>query len=340
MRVVEVRGTDGFGALHVVQRPTPPVGPSDVLIRMCFASLNYRDLMLPLGTHPRASDYVGRIPLSDGAGEVVAVGERVTRVAPGDRVTVSTKIGWIDGPYRGEYYGADPGFTIDGVLAEYAVFDQMGVLRLPDYLSYAEAAALPCAAVSAWAALTGSTAPTLPGQTVLVQGTGGVSLFALQFAKLLGARVLAITSTAAKADLLRGLGAEAVVNYRHDPDWHLRVLELTEGRGVDRAVDVVGGQTVERAARCTRIGGLISCVGFLGGREGGIDSITLVGRALQVSGYAMGSRAQFEQMLLAMQRYQVHPVLDQTFDLTEVTAAYERLSVAGHVGKIIIRVGP
>jgi NADPH:quinone reductase-like Zn-dependent oxidoreductase len=338
VKAVEVRGASGFDDLHVVSRPVPDVGPRDVLIRVRSASLNYRDLFLPLGTLPRTHDYFGRIPGSDGAGDVVAVGQDVTRVAPGDRVTVSTQIGWVGGPVTDNVIH-DPGFTIDGFLAEYAVFDEIGVIKFPDYLNYDEAASLPCAAVSAWSTLTGGPAAVTPGQTVLVEGTGGVALFALQFARMFGARVFAITSSQAKADLLHKLGAEAVVDYRQQPEWHEQILDLTAGRGVDRVIDVVGGDTVARAARCTRRGGVISCVGFLGGRTGGIDPIDLVGRALNVTGYLMGNRTAFEAMLAAMEQHQIHPVLDRVFTLDDTRQAYAHLAAAQHIGKIMVRPG-
>jgi NADPH:quinone reductase-like Zn-dependent oxidoreductase len=254
-------------------------------------------------------------------------------------VTVSTKIGWVGGPFTAEHFGRDPGFTIDGLLAEYAVFDEIGVVKIPAYLSYDEAAALPCAAVSAWSSLTGGPRPVTPGQTVLVQGTGGVSLFALQFARTFGARVLGITSSEAKQELMRELGAETVVDYSRHPEWQEQILDLTAGHGVDRVVDIGGTETVDRAARCTRIGGVISCVGFVSGRTGGIDPIVLVGRALNVSGYSMGNRTDFEAMLAAMTQHEIHPVLDRIFPLTETPQAYAHLAAARHVGKVIIHPG-
>jgi NADPH:quinone reductase-like Zn-dependent oxidoreductase len=339
MRAVTISATTGIDGIKLVEQRVPEPGPRDVLIRVRSASLNFRDLLLPLGAFPRAMHYLGRVPLSDGAGDVVAVGPEVTRVRAGDRVAVTTKIGWISGPPPADDRDGSPGFTTDGLLREYAAFDEDAVVRIPDGLNYDEAASLPCAAVSAWAALTTGPCSLLPGQTLLVQGTGGVSLFALQFGLLCGARVIGITSTESKSALMRELGAAAVVNYRELPEWQNQILELTEGRGVDRVVDIGGADTMGRSAECTRVGGVMSCVGFITGKTGGIDPITLVSRALQVRGHLMGNRGQFEEMLTAMTYHGVHPVIDSAiFGLHEAALAYRHLHEAKHIGKVVIRI--
>jgi NADPH:quinone reductase-like Zn-dependent oxidoreductase len=340
MRAVTISATTGFDGIKLVEQSVPEPGPRDVLIRVRSASLNFRDLLLPLGTFPRAMHYLGRVPLSDGAGDVVAVGPGVTRVRAGDRVAVTTKIGWVGGSPPTDDRDRSPGFNVDGLLREYAAFHEDGIVRIPDELSYDEAAALPCAAVSAWAALTTGPRSLLPGETLLVQGTGGVSLFALQFGLLCGARVIGITSSESKSALMRELGAAAVVNYRELPEWQNRVLELTGGRGADRVVDIGGSDTLGRSAQCTRVGGVLSCVGFVSGQAGGIDPITLVSRALQVRGHLMGNRGQFEEMLTAMTYHGVHPVIDAAiFGLHEAALAYRHLHEAKHIGKVVIRIG-
>lgn len=339
MRAVTISSTTGFDGIKLVEQPVPEPGPRDVLIRMRSASLNFRDLLLPLGTFPRAMNYLGRVPLSDGAGDVFAVGDEVTRVRVGDRAVVTTKIGWVGGPPPVDDRESSPGFDIDGVLREYAAFHEDGIVRIPEELSYDEAAALPCAGVSAWAALTTGPRSLLPGETLLVQGTGGVSLFALQFALLCGAQVIGITSSEAKSALMRELGAVEVVNYRDIPEWQDRVLELTRGRGVDRVVDIGGSRTLARSAQCTRVGGVMSCVGFVTGQAGGIDAITLVSRALQVCGHLMGNRGQFEEMLTAIVNHRVHPIIDPAvFRLHDVGLAYRYLHEARHIGKVVIRI--
>jgi NADPH:quinone reductase-like Zn-dependent oxidoreductase len=340
MRAVTVSDGTGFDGIELVEQPVPEPGPRDVLIRVRSASLNFRDLLIPLGAFPGAVPAPGRVPLSDGAGDVVATGREVTRARVGDRVAVTTKIGWVGGPPPVGDRDISPGFTIDGLLREYAAFHEEGIVRIPDEISYDEAAALPCAAVSAWAALTTGPPSLLPSDTLLVQGTGGVSMFALQFGLLCGARVIGITSSGPKSALMRKLGAAAVVNYREIPEWQDKVLELTGGRGVDRVVDIGGGDTVDRSARCTRVGGVVSCVGFVTGQAGGINPITLVSRALQVRGHLMGNRGQFEEMLTAMTSHGVRPVIDSTvFRLHEAALAYKHLHEARHIGKVVVQIG-
>jgi NADPH:quinone reductase-like Zn-dependent oxidoreductase len=339
MRAVTISATTGFDGIKLVEQPVPEPGPRDVLIRVRSASLNFRDLLLPLGTFPQAMGYLGRVPLSDGAGDVLAVGPEVTRARAGDRVAVTTKIGWVGGPPPSDDRLDSPGFTTDGLLREYAAFHEDGIVQIPDELSYDEAAALPCAAVSAWAALTSGPHSLLPGETLLVQGTGGVSLFALQFGLLCGARVIGITSSESKSALMSKLGAAAVVNYRELPEWENHILELTGGCGVDRVVDIGGTETVERSARCTRRGGVVSCVGFVTGQGGGIAPITLVSRALQVRGHLMGNRSQFEEMLAAMTYHSVRPVIDSAvFGLQDAALAYRHLHEARHIGKVVVRI--
>jgi NADPH:quinone reductase-like Zn-dependent oxidoreductase len=334
MKAVRVTNPGRFEDLTFIEEPTPELGQRDVLIKVRAASLNFRDTIIAKGKYPGPlADRV--IPGSDGAGEVVAIGPGVSRVAVGDRVTANCVCDWIAGPHIGEYRANSLGTTIDGMLAEYVRVDERAVVHIPDSLTYSEAAALPCAAVSAWSALTG-TSPLLPGQTVLVQGTGGVALFGLQIAKMFGARVLALTSSDQKAERLKILGAAAVVNYREVPDWEQPILELTNGLGVDKVVEIGGAATINHSVACTRAGGDIGLVGYLGGMEGGLRPISLQVRSVTVKPVSIGPRVSFEALLSAMDASGTRPVIDSTFAFDDLLAALRHLESGNHFGKIIV----
>jgi NADPH:quinone reductase-like Zn-dependent oxidoreductase len=307
-----------------------------VLIRVHAASLNYRDTALLRGEY-RAETKKDVIPMSDGAGEVVAVGKDVTRVKNGDRVAVACSVDWIGGPPLPEYRKSSVGFSIDGMLAEYVVFYEGALVHIPEYMSYIEAASLPCAAVTAWTALN-KIEPLQPGQTVLIQGTGGVSLFALQFAKIFGARVLAITSSEEKAIKLKELGAESVINYSTCPDWDREVLALTDGKGVDKVLDIAGEKTIVKSAASAKIAGVVVLIGFASGFGGGLPPIDILVRTLTVTGSTIGSRMEFEAMLKAMERHEVRPIIDRVYSFAEYHEAYQRLERGEHVGKVVIEV--
>jgi NADPH:quinone reductase-like Zn-dependent oxidoreductase len=337
MKVVEIREIGSYDGLRIVERAKPVPEPGVALVRLHAASLNFRDLLIPLDRFPVQWDFSHRIPLSDGAGEVVAVGPGVTRVKPGDRVAATPLPDWLAGDIQPLSIVANYGFNIDGMAAEYAALDADALVILPDYLSFAEAAALPCAAVSAWSCLTEGRRSVRAGDTVLVLGSGGVSLFALQFAKAFGARVIATTSSDQKAARLREFGADAVVNYNTRQDWDEAVRELTDGMGVDRVIEVGGAGTFERSIASARIGGHISCVGFVSGQGGSLTPTPmLLTRALSVNFFMMGSRSHFEAMLLAMKQSEVHPVIDRIFPMTEIAAAYAHLESGRHMGKIVV----
>jgi NADPH:quinone reductase-like Zn-dependent oxidoreductase len=305
-----------------------------VLIRVHAASLNFRDVLLAKSNYPGPhKEHV--VPLSDGAGEVAAVGSAVHRVKIGDRVTANCYPQWIAGNLLSEYRPNATGFTLDGMLAQYAVVDENAIVHLPDYLSFVEAASLPCAAVSAWSALTFGK-PLAPGQTVLVQGTGGVALFGLQIARMFGVRVLAITSSEAKAERLKALGASAVVNYREVPQWSKAILELTGGVGVDKVVEIGGETTLHQSAACSRLGGEIGVVGYVSGFGGGVGSLDIMVRSLTIKGISMGPRVTFDALLAAMAVSEVHPVIDSTFALSDFKDAYHRIDSGAHVGKVVI----
>lgn len=322
--------------LELHDEPTPTPTNHEVLVRVHAASLNFRDQVILNGQYGGPTKKNG-IPLSDGAGEVVAVGDSVTRAKVGDRVSASCNPHWVGGPMQAEYHLNSLGISADGWLSEYILIHENAVVHLPDSLSYIEAASLPCAAVTAWTGLNLSS-PLQPGQTVLVQGTGGVALFSLQVARMFGARVLAITSTDEKAETLKTLGAESVVNYSTFPDWDREILELTNGKGVDKVVDIAGEKTIVKSAASCRIGGEIALVGFTSGVGGGLPPIDILSRSLRVAGTAIGPRLNFEALLAAMAQHEVKPVIDRVYPFAEYREAYLRLASGSHVGKVVIDV--
>ncbi|KAI9373773.1 hypothetical protein BJX61DRAFT_501543 [Aspergillus egyptiacus] len=336
MKAVRIVKAGGKITAELRDEPLPIPGPRDVLIKVHAASLNYRDTALLRGEY-RAPTKENGIPVSDGAGEVIAVGTDVTRIAKGDRVAVGCSTNWIAGPYTPEYRSSSTGFTVDGLLAEYVIFNEDALVRIPRYMSYVEAASLPCAAVTAWTALN-KVEPLQPGQTVLIQGTGGVSLFALQFAKIFGARVLAITSSDDKAAKLKELGADAVVNYNTTPDWDREILALMGGKGVDKVLDIAGEKTIVKSAASTKITGTIVLIGFASGFGGGLPPIDILVRSLTVTGSTVGSRVEFEAMLQAMERHEVRPIIDRVYPFADFREAYKRLEGGQQVGKVVIEI--
>src|SRR6266481_410332 len=264
MKVYEITdGNAGIDGLKISERPTPKPGHGQVLVRVHSTSLNFRDLATAKGALGRALK-LPLIPLSDGAGEVVEIGPAVTRWKQGDRVAASFFQSWIDGPQAAGHVRSALGGALDGMLAEYVALDQQGLVAIPDYMSYDDAASLPCAAVTSWNALMIEN-PVKSGDSVLVMGTGGVSIFALQFARMHGARVIATSSSDAKLARLREMGATDAINYRTTPEWDRRVLELTAGEGVDHVIEVGGPGTLERSLNAVRVGGCVSLIGILGG---------------------------------------------------------------------------
>lgn len=334
MQAYVVQEPFGLDALHVVERPVPEPGAGQVLLRMRAVALNYRDLMI-VGGRWRAPE--PRVPGSDGVGEVVAVGAGVTRVAVGDRVAGAFYPRWIDGDPSAAQVSAAPGGTgADGVLAEYVVRDADGVVRVPAHLTDAEAASLPCAGVTAWHAIV-ERGGVAAGDTVLVQGSGGVSLFALQFATRVGATVIATSSSDGKLARLRAMGAAHTINYRDTPDWSARVRELTGGRGADHVVDVVGGANLNHSLDAVRIGGTVSLVGLLAGTSAPVETFLMAERNARLHGILVGSRAMFERMNAAVAADGLRPVVDRVFDFADVGAALRHLESGAHFGKVCVR---
>lgn len=334
MRAIEIRGGFGLDNLQLGERPDPAPGPGEVLLRMRAVSLNYRDLMTVEGSYnPRQP--LPLVPCSDGVGEVAAVGEGVSRVAVGDRVATLFSQGWMGGRPTVEELRATLGGPLDGTLAELMVLPERGVIRVPEHLSDAEAATLPCAALTAWSALV-EQGRVAAGDTVLVQGTGGVSIFALQFAQMLGARVIVLSSSDDKLVKARRLGAWQEINYLDDPQWGKTVRELTGGVGVDHIVEVGGAGTLAQSLQAIRVGGEISLVGVLAGGASELSIVPVFMKCVRIQGLLVGSRQAFERMNRAVAQHELRPVVDGVLPFAQARAAFEHLRSGAHFGKVCI----
>jgi NADPH:quinone reductase-like Zn-dependent oxidoreductase len=335
MKVWEVQSNQGLDALKLVDRAEPRPEPGQVLIKMRAASLNYRDLLTVKGAYG-AKQRFPFVPFSDGVGEVVAIGANVTRVKVGDRVAGIFMQTWIGGNYSAEHARSALGGAIDGILAEYITLHESGVVSVPDHLSDEAAATLPCAAVTAWHALV--TAGKLKaGDTVLTLGTGGVSLFAIQFAQMHGARVIATSSSEAKIERLRQLGVTDVINYQTTPNWDETVWALTQGVGVDHVIEVGGAGTMNRSLRSVRMGGRISLIGVLSGLKAEISTATILQKGICVQGIYVGSREMFEAMNQAIALHQLHPIVDRVFPFEQLLEALVYQQSGSHFGKVAVR---
>jgi NADPH:quinone reductase-like Zn-dependent oxidoreductase len=325
----------GIENLKVADHPEPTPGPWQVVVAIRAVSLNYRDLMIVKGQYnPRMP--LPRVPCSDGAGEVVAVGPGVTRVTVGDRVCGIFMQNWLAGRITDAAARPALGGDIDGVLAERVVLSAEGVVKYPSHLSFEEAATLPCAAVTAWNAL--AEGGLRVGETVLLQGTGGVSIFALQIARQFGARALITSSSDEKLNRAIQMGASAGVNYRTTPDWDKWARSQTGGQGVDHVVEVGGAGTLERSFKAARTGGHIALIGVLAG-GGTVNPMPVLMRSLNVRGIFVGSRAMFEDMNRAFELHQTRPVIDRVFAFDEFPTALRHLEAAAHFGKVAVHVG-
>jgi NADPH:quinone reductase-like Zn-dependent oxidoreductase len=327
--------TFGLDNLALIDRPDPVPGPGQVLVRVKAVSLNYRDLMVAKGQYnPRMP--LPRVPCSDCAGDVVAVGPGVTSAKVGNRVCGTFMPAWTDGDLTEAATASALGGAVDGVLAERVLLPDTGVVPVPGHLSYEEAATLPCAAVTAWHALTVGFDPA--GKTILLQGTGGVSIFALQFAKALGAKVLITSGSDEKLGRALTMGADAGTNYRTNADWDKWAREQTGGRGVDLVVEVGGAGTLERSIKAARHAGRIALIGVLSA-GGGVNPIGILMRAVTVQGIYVGSREMFRAMTRVIERDRIRPVIDRVFPFADAPAAFRHLEAAGHFGKVVIAVG-
>lgn len=334
MKTYLVTSDQGIDAIEFVDRPDPAPMPNDVLVRIRANSLNFRDLGIPRGGYVR-NDTRPVIPLSDGAGEVIAVGEGATRYTVGDRVVGSFFRDWIAGDVTEEQMHSALGGGIDGMLCEQVALPESVWLPIPDHLSFEEAATLPCAAVTAWQALV-TLGRIRAGDTVLTLGTGGVSTFAIQFAKLHGATVIVTSSSDEKLRKAQELGADHGINYSTHPDWDQEVRVLTGGRGVDNVIEVGGPGTFEKSLAATRVSGRVSLIGVLTGAAGKVNPMAALFNRITVQGIYVGSVEMFATMNRAISAAKLHPVIDRTFGFDEAIDAYRYLESGRHLGKVVI----
>jgi NADPH:quinone reductase-like Zn-dependent oxidoreductase len=326
----------GIDELVLKDVPQPRPGRGEVLVKVHAVSLNYRDLLMVLGQYnPKMP--LPRIPCSDGAGEVVEVGEDVNTIAVGQRVAGIFMQNWLDGPPTAERSRGALGGDLDGMLAEYVVLPQTGVVGIPEHLSFAEAATLPCAGLTAWNALVNA-AQVKAGDCVVTQGTGGVSIFALQFAKLMGATVIGTSSSDEKLERAKTLGMNASLNYRQTPDWAKWVLRETGNRGADLIVEVGGAGTFSQSVQAVRVGGTVAQIGVLSQSDQPLPVAPLLHRQVRVHGVYVGSRAQFEMMNRAIVAAQLRPVIDKIFAFSQAREALTIMQKGDHFGKIVIQV--
>lgn len=334
MKGFELQGFGGLEDLTLVEQDKGEPGPGEVLVKMKAASLNYRDLITVSGGYGSMVK-TPLVPLSDGCGEVVKVGEGVFSVAPGDRVSTLFFQNWMSGPPSLMGLASSLGGALDGVAREYGVFKEQGVVKVPDYMTDEEVACLPCAALTAWRALEVEGA-LKPGEKVLLLGTGGVSIFGLQFAKAAGAEVIITSSSNEKLEHAKALGADHTINYKDNPEWSKKVGEITGYAGVDHVLEVGGVGTLKQSMRSLKIGGHISLIGVLA--SGGDDfklgaAVAMNARLIAIS---VGSRASFEDMLNAMALHKIKPVVDKSFAFADLIEALEYMRSGGHFGKICV----
>lgn len=334
MRVIEIREGFGLGNLTASERPEPAPGPGEVRVRMRAASLNYRDLMMVEGRYnPRQP--LPMIPCSDGAGAVDAIGPGVNRVTVGDRVATLFAQRWLSGEPTPEKMNSTLGGPLDGTLADWIVLAQDGVVRVPEHLSYEEASTLPCAALTAWSAMV-TQADLHAGDTVLLLGTGGVSIFALQFATMMGLRAIVTSSSDLKLERARSMGAWQTINYMTEPDWGKLARNMTGGRGVDLVVEVGGAGTLAQSISAVRPGGQISLIGVVAGVSSEFNVLPILMKNTRVQGVFVGHREGFEAMNRAIEANALRPIVDRTFPLNDTREALEHLSSGQHFGKICI----
>ncbi len=337
MKAYELQGPGGAESMMLVDRPAPEPGPGQVLVKLKAATINYRDLLTVKGGYGSRQKFP-LVPLSDGAGVVESVGAGVSRFKPGDRVTGSFFEGWLGGEPSEEKMRSNLGGALDGVLCEYRLWPAAALVQTPEHLRDVEAASLPCAGLTAWSAVV-KLGNVRPGQTVLTQGTGGVSIFALQFAKLRGARVIATSSSEAKIEKLKQLGADFTINYRTTPEWGKLARQMT-GHGVDLVVEVGGVGTLNESIRATRIGGSIAFIGVLAGGSKPESRLPLmVMQQQRLQGVTVGSVEDLQAMADAIAVNRMKPVVDRVFPFTEAKGAFAHMASGAHFGKVAIAIG-
>jgi NADPH:quinone reductase-like Zn-dependent oxidoreductase len=337
MRALNVAAPWGLDAIKVVELPEPKPGPGQVLVRMKAVSLNSRDLLMVNGMYGRGAASTEDVitPFSDGCGVVEAVGAGVTRFKAGDRVSTLFFQNWVSGPPTLEKVASALGFPIPGAGAELQTFSQEGLSKVPGFLTDQEVATLPCAALTAWRGVF-QDARLEPADTVVLQGTGGVSIFGLQFAHAAGYRTLITSSSDAKLERAKALGADHLVNYKTTPEWSKAVREATGGRGADFIMEVGGGGTIHESMRAVRIGGHIAIIGVVAGGGEPFNPAALIGNSAKLQGLSVGSRDMFEAMCRAIEQHRIRPVVDKTFPWTEARAAFEAMAGGAHFGKIVL----
>jgi NADPH:quinone reductase-like Zn-dependent oxidoreductase len=337
MKVYEVKkGATSLEGLRPAERPDPKPGPHEVLIRVRATSLNYRDQMVVTGNYFGGPVTRNLIPMSDGAGEVAAIGPGVTRFKTGDRVAGTFFQGWIAGPMTERHPAL--GSPLDGTLAEYIVLNENGVVAMPNTLSFEEAATLPCAGVTAWNALMMSGKPVKPGDTVLCLGTGGVSMAGLLFAKAAGARIIVTSSSDEKIKRACALGASDGINYKRFPDWQKEVTQLTGGHGADHILENGGAGSLNRSFGSAAFGGKVALIGFLAAREGDINPAILMMKSGSMIGIGVGNRAMFEDMNRAIDLNKIKPVVDKVFPFDQAAEAYRCQACGDFVGKVVVAI--
>ncbi len=336
MRVVQIQDDWSMDNLNMTERPDPLVGAGQVLLRMKAASLNYRDLLVPKRGYGRLTGTLPLIPISDGVGEVIEIGDGVSRVAVGDRACPIMIQSWISGPTTLKRVAGTLGGPLDGVMAELMVLHESTLVKVPPHLSDEQAATLPCAALTAWSAVV-TEGKVKAGDTVLVQGTGGVATFALQFAKLQGAYVIVTSSNDDKLQRALDLGADAGINYTATPEWGKQAAKLASGEGADLIVEVGGAGILPHSLRAVRAGGTISLIGVLAGLNMDVSLGPIVTRQLRLQGISVGNRDSFEAMARAVARHKMKPVVDKIFGFDELRPALDYLATSSHCGKICIR---
>ncbi|OCH90148.1 NAD(P)-binding protein [Obba rivulosa] len=336
-REYRVPKTDGIHNLTLQEAKLPPIKSSDVLVKIHAVSLQYRDLTVVKGTYPLGQKE-NPVPCSDMAGEILAIGDAVKGWKVGDRVCANFAIDHVFGDVDEGIKWTGLGAPIDGVLTDYKVLPAHCLVHVPEHLSYEEASCLPCAALTAYNALMGPT-PLKGGDTILVQGTGGVSIFGLQFAVASGATVIATSSSDEKLQIAKKLGAKHLINYKKSPDWEKEVLKITGGRGVDHIIEVGGPGTLKRSMMAVRYAGWVHVIGFVA-RTGDVSDVPMMalGKAAMLRGILIGSRAQFEAMNRLISANGIRPVIDKVFTFEEARKAYEYLESQKHVGKVVIKV--
>lgn len=336
MRALQVTEPWGLDQLKVVDLPDPQPGPGEVLVRMKAVSLNYRDFLMVNGIYGRAPTASGAvIPFSDGCGVVEAVGPGVTRFKTGDRVATLFFQGWISGPPTLAKISTALGFPIPGAGRELGVFSEQGLSKVPDFLTDQQVATLPCAALTAWRALF-EDARLQPGETAVLQGTGGVSIFGLQFAHAAGLKTVITSSSDEKLQRAVDLGADVGLNYKSEPEWSKGVRAATGGVGADIILEVGGGGTIEQSMKAIRIGGHIAIIGVVAGAGNPFNPAALIGNSAKLQGLSVGSRENFEAMCRAIELHRIQPVVDKVFHWTEAKAAFEAMAGGSHFGKIVL----